>query len=213
MRALVKTKVLQVGEIIDLDGSGSPTFPAASATNAGVVELATDAEAQTGSDTTRAITPANLQAVTATTTRKGVVELATDAEAQTGSDTTRAITAANLQAVTGTETRAGVLELATSAEAVTGTDTARAITAANLRAVLGKLKFISFDGKNGAGACTATGAVLGDLVLYVFGLTAGALGNASASFESAITVADQIQQSAGGDLSLNDYVAVLLAVA
>jgi len=64
----------------------------------GVVELATDAEAQTGTDTTRALTPANLQAVTATETRKGVVELATTAEAAAGSDTARAVTPAGVAA-------------------------------------------------------------------------------------------------------------------
>lgn len=75
------------------------------------------------------------------------------------------------------------------------------------------LKFITFDGINGAGACTAAGAVVGDKVLYVSGLTTGALGNASASFEATVTVVDQVQQSAVGDLSSNDYLAVLLAVA
>lgn len=107
----------------------------------------------------------------------------------------------------------GIVELATDAEAKTGTDTGRALTPANLRAVLTGLKTISFDGRSGAGACTATGAVVGMKVLAVFGITAGALGNAAASFESTITVADQIQQSAAGNLSANDYVAVLLAVA
>lgn len=114
---------------------------------------------------------------------------------------------------TSSATVQGVVELATNAEAKTGTDTARAMTAANLRSVLTGLKFISFDGINGAGACTAAGAVVGDKVLYVAGLTGGALGNANASFEATVTVIDQIQQSAVGDLSSNDYLAVLLAVA
>lgn len=114
---------------------------------------------------------------------------------------------------TASATAAGIVELATNAEARTGTDTARAITAANLRNVLSGLKFISVDGKNGTGAITATGAVVGDKVLYVAGLTEGALGNASASFEAAITVADQIQQSSASNLSANNYLAVLLAVA
>lgn len=109
---------------------------AANTAIAGIVELATDAETQTGTDVSRAITPANLQACTATETRKGVVELATDAETQTGTDTARAITPANLQACTATETRKGVVELATNAEAVTGTDTARAVTPAGLAAKL-----------------------------------------------------------------------------
>ncbi len=107
----------------------------------------------------------------------------------------------------------GVVELATNAETIAGTDAERALTATNLRAVLAKLKMISLDGRNGAGACTATGAVAGDLVLAVFGITGGALGAAGSSFESAITVVNQIQQSSTGNLSANDYVALLLAVA
>ena len=71
---------------------------AASATVAGFVELATDAEAQTGTDTGRALTPANLQAVTATESRKGVVELATTLEVVTGTDTVRAVTPAGVSA-------------------------------------------------------------------------------------------------------------------
>jgi hypothetical protein len=43
---------------------------AASETTAGYVELATDAETQTGTDTSRAITPANLSSRTATETRR-----------------------------------------------------------------------------------------------------------------------------------------------
>lgn len=119
-------------------GSTSLTFIeavlGATETGTGVVELATDAETQTGTDTSRAITPANLSARTATETRTGVVELATDAETQTGTDTARAITPANLTARSASETRTGVVELATDAETQTGTDTSRAITPSNLSA-------------------------------------------------------------------------------
>ena len=76
------------------------TAPAASATVAGLVELATDAETQTGTDTARAITPANLAARTATETRTGIVELATTAEVVTGTDTARAVTPAGVAAKT-----------------------------------------------------------------------------------------------------------------
>jgi hypothetical protein len=107
----------------------------------------------------------------------------------------------------------GIVELATSAEAIAGVDTGRVVTPAALQAVFGKLKMISFDGRNGAGACTATGAVDGDIVLAVFGITSGALGAADASFEAIVTVDDQIQQSAATNLSANDFVALLLAVA
>jgi len=109
---------------------------ASSATVAGRVELATDAETQAGTDAVRAVTPASLRACTATATRIGVVELATDAEVQTGTDTARAVTPAGMRACTATETRIGVIELATNAEAIAGADTARAVTPAGLSAAI-----------------------------------------------------------------------------
>lgn len=114
---------------------------------------------------------------------------------------------------TATASAAGIVELATDAEAKTGSSAAHALTPANLRAVLAGLKIISLDGRNGAGACTAAGAVVGDKVLYVAGLTEGALGGAGASFEATVTVAGQVQQSSASNLSANNYLAVLLAVA
>ena len=87
---------------------------AASLTVAGVVELATIAEVNTGTDATRAVTPDSLEgsalqikvdAITGTNTGdeadssatvKGIVELATITEVNTGSDTVRAITPAGL---------------------------------------------------------------------------------------------------------------------
>jgi len=115
------------------------TNTTSSTTVVGIVELATDAETVTGTDTARAITPANLQAMTASATRDGIVELATDAETITGTDTGRAITPANLQAMTATTARDGIVELATDAETVTGTDTDRAVTPAGLHAGLAGL--------------------------------------------------------------------------
>ena len=73
----------------------------ASATQRGIVELATNTEAIAGTDTARAITPAALKAAipqlansvpTASTTQSGTVELATNLEALQGTDTTRAVT-------------------------------------------------------------------------------------------------------------------------
>lgn len=109
---------------------GDTTFdyPQATETVKGVLEIATTAEAQAGTDDERAITPKKLQDVTATSTRKGVVELATDAETQTGTDATRAVTPAALSARTATTTRAGLVELATDSETQTGTDSTRAVT-------------------------------------------------------------------------------------
>ena len=60
----------------------SSTVSGATETAAGIVELATNAEAQTGTDNSRAVTPAALASVTATETRAGLIEIATDAEAR-----------------------------------------------------------------------------------------------------------------------------------
>jgi hypothetical protein len=85
-------------------GSTLVAVPSASTTVAGKVELATDAETTTGTDATRAVTPAGLSAAVGTlvpdasTTVKGKVELATTTEATTGTDTVRAVTPAGLKA-------------------------------------------------------------------------------------------------------------------
>lgn len=74
---------------------------------------------------------------------------------------------------------------------------------------LGQMALYAFDGINGAGACTCVGAAIGDIVVSVACYTDAAQGNANSSFESAITVADEIQQSSASDLSGNDYVVLL----
>ncbi|GAA2888203.1 hypothetical protein GGQ99_004808 [Aminobacter niigataensis] len=63
--------------------------PPASATAPGLVELATNAEAQGKSDAGRALTPSNLASLGASATFAGLVELATAAEVATGTDTAR----------------------------------------------------------------------------------------------------------------------------
>lgn len=64
-----------------------------------------------------------------------------------------------------------------------------------------------FTGKNGAGACTLTGALVGARVLGVVNLSTPA--DAASSFEGVITVADQIQQSSASDLSAVKYLVLL----
>lgn len=157
-----------------------------------------------------AITPANLAALGATATFAGLIELATDAEAIAGSATDRAVTPANLQAKVAGAAAKGIVELATNAEALAGTDTERAVTPANLASVISCVVLWAFAGKNGAGACTLTGAKVGDLVQSVTGVAAGTVGNQASKFETTITVADQIQQSDAGNLSANIYLVRLL---
>lgn len=80
----------QVVAAVVLNGDTAP----ATTSRLGLVELATDTETQTGTDTARAVTPASLTSRTATETRRGIVELATPAEATAGTDTERALTPA-----------------------------------------------------------------------------------------------------------------------
>ncbi len=85
--------------------------------------------------------------------------------------------------------------------------TASGITTLNfgLQAALVQLEAVAlsyreFLGRNGAGGCVLTGAKVGDTVSSLIGLI-GMSGDQSASFETVITVNDQIQQLSGSDLS------------
>lgn len=111
--------------------------------------------------------------------------------------------------VAASATASGRVELATDAEALLGTDAVRAVTPANLKHVNDMRDVISFMGCNLAGACTATGLKVGDVVLSVTGLASGTVGDQSEKFESTITIADQIQQSQASDLSTNVYMALV----
>lgn len=71
------------------------------------------------------------------------------------------------------------------------------------------IRTIAVTGKNGAGACTATGAKVGDKVIAMMNVTDQTVDNSK--FESTITVADQIQQSNAGDLSAKKYFLQLVA--
>ncbi len=131
----------------------------ASATQKGIVELATGDEAKAGTDAERAVTPKALKAATdalsvpaapatATTAKKGIVELATDAEAKSGTDAERAVTPKALKAAIAgkadssdlpadaSTSKKGIVELATDAEAKSGTDTARVVTPKGARAAV-----------------------------------------------------------------------------
>ena len=65
------------------------------------------------------------------------------------------------------------------------------------------LAFLVFNGVNGAGACTLTGAKVGDKVVGVTNLTDGSSG--TSSFEATISVANQIQQSDAANLSTKKF--------
>jgi hypothetical protein len=102
---------------------------AASETAAGIVELATTAEATTGTDTARAVTPAGLKTVADTK--------AASSHTHTAAQISDFATAVPAAVPAATATAQGAVELATTAEATAGTDTTRAITAAGLLATRG----------------------------------------------------------------------------
>lgn len=74
---------------------------------AGVAELATNAEVQTGTDAVRIVTPAGLSSRTATQSRTGVIATSTGTENQTGTNTAKAVTPAGMA---GEITRRNTLE-------------------------------------------------------------------------------------------------------
>ena len=71
-------------------------------------------------------------------------------------------------------------------------------------------------GKNGAGACTATGVKVGDKVMVVSFAkvpTAAAATQAGlTAFEATVTVNDQIQQAGAADLSAEAFDVLVLAL-
>lgn len=93
---------LHDGTTVDV-GAVVSAIADASTSVKGLVELATDTETVTGTDTIRAVTPFGLAAVVASATARGLVELATTSEATTGTDTVRAVTPAGLKAMTDTK--------------------------------------------------------------------------------------------------------------
>ena len=102
-----------------------------------------------------------------------------------------------------------VFDLARKELAVIGTSSLQNDAVTGPKLAVGALKYSGFTGKNLAGACTLTGAKVGDKVTGVVNMTDG--GDDSAKFEATITVVDQIQQSAAEDLSTKKF-SVLLVV-
>ena len=121
----------------------------ATATAKGIVELATVAEGEAGSDTTRAMTAAAVKAAieqfaptagaapsNASTTARGIIELATQAEANALTDNSRAVPPGRLP--TAGTAQKGLVELATPAEGEAGSDAERAMTPAATKAAIAR---------------------------------------------------------------------------
>jgi hypothetical protein len=118
-------------------GTNTGDEVAATTTVAGIVELATNTEANAGTDTSRALTPSNLAAFT------GSSNITTVGTIGSGTWQGSAISTSYISNLSGTNTGdepnatasvKGIVELATAAEVVTGTDSTRAVTPSTLRA-------------------------------------------------------------------------------
>lgn len=109
-----------------------------------------------------------------------------------------------------THEREVVNDHATAIDALTAGTQQAAGSVTGPKLATGALKKFAFTGHNLAGACTCTGAAVGDRVVGVTNITDGT--SAASSFESTITVVNQIQQSAASDLSAKKFDVLLISV-
>lgn len=66
-----------------------------------------------------------------------------------------------------------------------------------------------FTGRNGAGAVSVSGLKVGDLVIF-YRQSPGGWGQPGGSFESVISVADEIQQLSSSDYSAQNFTILML---
>lgn len=105
-------------------------LPDATEAAKGVIELATDAEASAGTDTTRAINAKQLAAAKQSAIDSAKVTIQTSNGITGGSST--ASNSYTLSGVNASTTTKGVVQLATQAEVNTGTDTSKVVTPSTL---------------------------------------------------------------------------------
>jgi hypothetical protein len=160
-------------------------MPAATATVAGKVELATNAEVTTGSDTARSVTAAGLHQKTASATAVGLVELATNAEAIAGTDTTRAVVSSALQAKTNEIGVHAYIAGAGAADVLTLTPVPAAT------AYAAGQRFLFLPTADNTGACTLNVSGLGAKNIKKSD-GAGALANPAAADLDTVLIADVI---------------------
>ena len=117
--------------VTDTSHTHQVRISAATTDTPGVIELATDAEAETGTDTTRAINAKQLAAAKQSAINSAKVTIQTS-NGITGGSTTPGNSFA-LSGVDALTTAKGVVQLATQDEVNTGTDAKKVITPATLR--------------------------------------------------------------------------------
>lgn len=121
------------------DLSAPPTVEPASETVAGIIRIATTAEAAAGTDDTIALSPLHFLGTAAAEAQKGTARVATQTEANAGTDDATIVTPKKLIACKATESQFGVAENATAAEALALVNDQHFITPAKLALVLATL--------------------------------------------------------------------------
>jgi hypothetical protein len=163
------TEDVQVGDVIiaEIDDPATladftivnkniPDIVSASETEQGIIELATQAEVNAGTDTVRAVTPATLATYVANQTY--TLDDLTDVIITTpGSNQFLYFNGTNWVNgnVAASETVQGTVELATQAEVNAGTDTTRAVTPATLAGYISTLPVSTYTASVGNGAATS----------------------------------------------------------
>ena len=164
----------------DITGTNSGTNtgdePDATTSVKGIVELATNAEANAGTPTARAVTPANLQAYT------GASTIATVGTITSGTWQGTAISTDYIANTSGTNTgdepnastsTRGIIEIATTSEASAGTDSSRAVTPAGVKQFDDDRKYVDdITAAISAGATHTITHGLGtkDLIVQIYAL-------------------------------------------
>lgn len=157
-------------------GTNTGDEPDATTSVKGVVELATNAEANAGTPTARAVTPANLQAFTGSSSIVTVGTIATGVWQGTAISTDYIANTSGTntgdEPNSSTSTR-GIVELATTTEASTGTDNIRAATPAGIKQFDDDRKHVSnITAAISAGATHTVTHSLGtkDIIVQIFAL-------------------------------------------
>jgi len=161
----------------------------ATTTTPGIIELATLAEVNAGTDATRAVTPDTLDGWTGSTNIASVGTITTGTWEGSAIDQTyiNGLSGTNTgDEVQATETVAGILEIATSGEVNTGTDNTRAVTPAGLEAWTGSTNITS------VGTIT-TGTWQGTAIDPTY------LPSASTTVQGIIEIATQTEVNTGTD--------------
>ena len=138
-----------------ISGNNTGDEAAADLTTAGVIEIATGAETNTGTDATRAVSPDGLDDWT------GSAQVTTLGTISSG-DVDAAVSAASV-------TVAGKVEIATAAETDTWTDATRALSPDGFQASKRNIRWLAFNLIDSATACTVA-SFGGDFVSPIAGV-------------------------------------------